>query len=102
MPLSKKKFVSKDLEKRTAPWYWIKDSKGYKSITVTLVFVSFWVTTFAYLVSLVDSVGDVKFREFDVGAVSSYLIPILGLYFGRKWTDAKILNQETKDENNSQ
>lgn len=101
MPLNKKKFVSKDLEKRTIPWYWIKDSKGYKSITVTLVFVSFWVTTFAYLVSLVDSVGDVKFREFDVGAVSAYLVPILGLYFGRKWTDAKTLNQETKDENNS-
>jgi hypothetical protein len=52
-------------------------------------------------VSLVDSVGDIKFREFDVGAVSAYLIPILGLYFGRKWTDSKT-NQEPKDENNGQ
>jgi hypothetical protein len=101
MPIAKKKFLSKELDKRTPPWYWIRDSRGYKSITVTLVFVSFWVTTFAYLVSLVDSVGDIKFREFDVGAVSAYLIPILGLYFGRKWTDSKT-NQEPKDENNGQ
>jgi hypothetical protein len=101
MPITKKKFLSKELDKRTPPWYWIKDSRGFKSITVTLVFVSFWVTTFAYLVSLVDSIGDIKFREFDVGAVSAYLIPILGLYFGRKWTDSKT-NQEPKDENNGQ
>lgn len=102
MPSVKKKFAPKESEKRVLPWYWIKDSKGYKSITVTLVFVSFWVTTFAYLVSLVDSIGDIKFREFDVGAVSAYLIPILGLYFGRKWTDSKTQNQEPKDEKDSQ
>ena len=70
-------------------WYWIKDTKGFGSVTVTLVFVSFWVTTLAYLASIVEHVGPVAVRQFDVAAASTYFIPILTLYFGRKFTDAK-------------
>lgn len=73
-------------------WYWIKDSKGYGSVTVTMVFISFWVTTFAYIASIVDKVGPVSVRPFDIGACSAYFIPILTLYFGRKFTDAKLLH----------
>jgi len=69
-------------------WYWIKDTKGYGSVTVTMVFVAFWVTTFAYIMSIIDHVGTVAVRQFDVAACSAYFIPILTLYFGRKWTDA--------------
>jgi hypothetical protein len=71
-------------------WYWIKDSKGFGSVTVTMVFVSFWVTTLAYLMSIVEHVGPVTIRTFDVAATSAYFIPILTLYFGRKWTEAKV------------
>lgn len=70
-------------------WYWIKDANGFGSVTVTMVFVSFWVTTLAYIASLVDHVGNVSIRPFDVAACGTYFIPILGLYFGRKFTDAK-------------
>jgi hypothetical protein len=70
-------------------WYWIKDTKGYGSVTVTMVFVAFWVTTLAYIVSLVEKIGGVTIRPFDVAACSAYFIPILTLYFGRKFTDAK-------------
>jgi len=69
-------------------WYWIKDTKGYGSVTVTMVFVAFWVTTLAYIASIVEKVGGVSIRSFDVGACSAYFIPILTLYFGRKWTDS--------------
>lgn len=72
-----------------ASWIWIKDTAGYPSVTVTFATVSFWVTTLLYLVSAVESVGSVHFRQFDVSAASAYFIPILTLYFGRKWTDAK-------------
>jgi hypothetical protein len=37
----------------------------------------------------VETVGSLHIRAFDVAACSSYLIPILSLYFGRKFTDAK-------------
>lgn len=74
-------------------WYWIKDSKGYGSVTVTMVFISFWVTTLAYVASIVDKVGPVSIRPFDIGACSAYFVPILTLYFGRKLTDAKLLGK---------
>lgn len=70
-------------------WYWIKDSKGYGSVTVTFLFIAFWVTTAAYVLSIVDHVGPVNIRAFDVAACSAYFIPILTLYFGRKWVDSK-------------
>ena len=70
-------------------WVWIKDTKGYGSVTTTLVFVSFWVTTVAYILSIFEKLGPVTVRPFDVAACSSYFIPVLTLYFGRKFTDAK-------------
>lgn len=72
-------------------WYWIKDSRGYGSVTTTLVFVSFWITTLAYVLSLFEKIGSVSIRPFDVGACASYFTPILALYFGRKATDAKFM-----------
>lgn len=82
------------------PWYILKDSRGLGSITVTLVLVSFWVTTAAYIGSMFEKIGDIEFREFDPAAVSAYLIPILSLYFGRKWTDLKMTQKQgEKNEN---
>lgn len=77
-------------EKRSGPWYWLSDTRGEKSITATLVFVSFLVTTLAFLFSTASKVGDIEFRAFDVAACSAYFVPILTLYFGRRWTDAKL------------
>ena len=76
-------------------WLWLKDSSGYPSVTVTLIAVSFWVTTFAYVASIFHKIGPVEIREFDVGACAAYFSPILALYFGRKFTDTKF--QPNKD-----
>ena len=70
-------------------WYWVKDSKGYGSVTVTFTLIAFWVTTLAYILSIVEKIGPVSIRPFDIAACSTYFIPILTLYFGRKYTDAK-------------
>lgn len=75
---------------KSEPWYWMRGDKGVASVSATLVFVSFLVTTVAYLFSTVEGIGDIKFREFDVAACSAYFVPILTLYFGRKWTDVKV------------
>lgn len=72
-----------------ASWIWLKDSAGFPSVTVTFATVSFWVTTLLYITSAVGKIGPVEFRPFDVAAASAYFVPILTLYFGRKWTDAK-------------
>lgn len=69
-------------------WYWIKDARGYGSVTTTLMFISFWITTIAYVLSMFDRIGPFSIRPFDVAACSSYFIPLLTLYFGRKATEA--------------
>ena len=86
-----------DITEVKPAWYWIKDSKGYGSVTATLAFVAFWVTTLAYILSIVDHIGSVSIRPFDVAACSAYFIPILTLYFGRKWTDANAKNGNSRD-----
>lgn len=70
-------------------WYWIKDTRGCASVSVTFATVAFWVTTIAYVLSMVEKIGPVSVRQFDVAACSAYLIPVLTLYFGRRATDAK-------------
>ncbi len=70
-------------------WIWIKDSRGYGSVTVTFVTIAFFVTTLAYVLSIVEKIGPVSIRPFDVAACGAYFVPVLTLYFGRKWTDAK-------------
>jgi hypothetical protein len=87
--MRKKKFKPSEKIEAKKPWYILKDSRGHGSVTVTLMLVSFWITTLAFIFSMIGSIGDVQFREFDAGAASAYLIPILTLYFGRKWTDSK-------------
>jgi hypothetical protein len=77
------------LEQAKSSWFWIKNSKGDASATITFTTIAFVVTTFAYLASIFESIGPVTFRPFDAAACSAYFVPILTLYFGRRWTEAK-------------
>lgn len=75
-------------------WYWIKDTKGNPSVSVTFATVAFWVTTFSFIISIVERIGPVSIRQFDVASCSAYLIPVLTLYFGRRATDAKYFSNK--------
>lgn len=70
-------------------WYWMKGSDGNASVSTTFVTIAFWITTLAYAASMIEKIGPVSFRQFDVGACSVYVIPLLTLYFGRRFTEAK-------------
>jgi hypothetical protein len=76
-------------EKVKSSWFWMKNSNGEASATITFTTISFVVTTLAYIASIFESIGPVSFRAFDAGACSAYFIPILTLYFGRRWTEAR-------------
>ena len=67
-------------------WIWIRDTNGRPSMSATFASVAFWITTLAYVLSMFESVGPLKFREFNVAACGAYLVPILTLYFSRRWT----------------
>jgi hypothetical protein len=69
---------------------WIHDTRGYPSLSVTLVVVSFIVTTVAYVLSIFDKVGPVSIRPFDVQACGIYMVPILAHYWARRQTDASL------------
>lgn len=71
-----------------APWFYVRDTRGYPSLSVTLVVVSFAVTTVAYVLSIFDHIGTIAIRPFDVAACSTYMIPCIAHYWARKQTDA--------------
>lgn len=76
-------------QENKAPWYWLRNEKGQKSITVTMLFVAFWATTLWYVASIFETIHGIKIRTFDAGSCAAYFVPLLTLYFGRKWTDIK-------------
>lgn len=74
---------------KPTPWWWMRNDKGAQSVSVTFATVSFIVTTLIYLGSAFEKIGPIAFRSFDVSAAAIYFVPVLSLYFGRKFTDAK-------------
>jgi hypothetical protein len=66
--------------------FWINDTTGNPSMSATFATIAFFVTTAIYVASIFEKIGPVSIRPFDSGAASAYLIPVLGLYFGRRWT----------------
>lgn len=78
---------------------WMKDSNGYPSISVTMLAISFWATTFAYIASIFSKIGPVEFKSFDSGACAAYFGLILGTYVARRATEAKWGNPNTASVN---
>lgn len=77
--------------------FWIKNTDGKPSISATFAVVAFSVSTFAYVAAIFEKIGPMSIRPFDSAACTAYLIPILGLYFGRRFTDAKVSPQAPDD-----
>lgn len=80
---------------------WLRDTSGEKSASLTFAVVAFCVTTIAYIGSFVGSIGPIKFTEFDAAACGAYLVPILTLYFSRRFTTEnfkKITSVEKNEE----
>lgn len=92
--MSDEKETPVKVETPKASWFWIKNSAGEASLSVTFLTVAFVVTTFNYIASMFETVGPLHVRPFDTGACSAYFIPLLTLYFGRRWTDAKFSSEK--------
>lgn len=68
---------------------WVKDSDGNPSVIVTLVILSFIVTSTAYLLAVVNTIGAVSIRPFDPLAAGSYFGAVLAAWTGHKWVNSK-------------
>lgn len=81
------------MAQKKVPGWLMRNSRGEPDAMWTLTFVAFVVTTFAYFVSAFSQiqVGDVliSFQAFDgLGYAAVVLVPLLGAYFGRRYTTA--------------
>ena len=81
---------NKEVKKKEKPQpskLWIIGTDGKASVSATFATIAFLATTAAYVASIVEAYGELKFRPFDVAACGAYMVPILSLYFGRRWTE---------------
>ena len=81
------KSTKKDLTKISR--LWVINTDGKPSISATFATIAFLTTTLVYIASVFEKIGPVTIRPFDAAVCSAYLVPIMGLYFGRRWTDSK-------------
>lgn len=77
------------------PWFWLKDDTGRKSITATVVMIAFLATTLNYLLSFLSPIFGHDFKVFDTAACSTYMIPVISMYVGRKLTDRHYDSKDT-------
>ena len=74
-------------KKSKMSWIWIKNTSGNPSMSATFATVAFVATTLIYIASVFEKIGPFSIRPFDPGVCSAYLIPVLGLYFSRRYTE---------------
>lgn len=85
-----------EIEKPKTYWFWMKNSKGEASASLTFMSVAFVVTTLVYILSIFETLGPITIRNFDVAAAGVYFVPLLSLYFGRRFTQARYSESNNK------
>lgn len=79
---------------------YLKNKDGQRSVSLTMVVVSFGVVTGWLVLWLVLASFGLTIPAFDATTAMAYLSPILMLYFGRKNTDARA-ESATKNSNSN-
>jgi hypothetical protein len=70
--------------------FWIKNTKGEKSASLTLVVITFCVIILHMLLSIVATpIFGIAIAPFQAAESMLVLTPLLGLYWGRRNTDLK-------------
>ena len=70
-------------------WYLLKDSEGKKSVSYTMLVLTFLVCTTWLSLSMFQKVFHLDVREFDASGATIWFAPIATLYFSRKWQQAQ-------------
>lgn len=91
---------TKPTKQKTPFTLWIRGQSGKPSISATFATVSFFTTTAVYIISIFEKIGPYAIRPFDSTACGIYLVPIMSLYFGRRWTDSKFGNTDSHNSEN--
>ena len=68
----------------------LKDSSNKPSATLTFAVITFTVVIINYILSIFEKIGPLNIRSFDATAASALLLPILSLYFSRRYVSDKV------------
>lgn len=90
--------TKKEIKTFAIPVPLLKQSDGKPSASFTMVFLAFNACLFWLTLSIIEGIGPVKVRAFDAGQAMTFLTPLLGLYFGRRFTDSKTQTSGESDE----
>lgn len=82
---------------------YLRNSNGQPSASLTMALVSFVLVTAWLVFWVVGTTFGLHVPAFDSTAAMGYMTPLLGLYFGRRWTDKDAIpasqsGQEDSDE----
>lgn len=76
---------------RWCPWWALRNSAGKKDVAMTLMIVAFMFSLLLAGLGAIENINlgnqSFNFRSFDMGFATTVLVPLVGLYFGRRWTD---------------
>jgi len=79
----------------------IKNSRGEKSGSFTFAAIAFTITSLSVILGILENVTfgefSISLRSIDAATITAYLFPIMGLYFGRRWTESKFHPDPTDD-----
>ena len=75
--------------------FWIKNTGGKPSASLTLVMVAFTVVMVWMVVSIFVNPFGIQTVPFNASEAMIVLTPLLGLYFGRRHTEKNVLGLST-------
>lgn len=78
-----------------AQWYLLRNSTGKKSVSYTMMVITFTVCTIWLSLSMFQKVFHLDVREFDATAATIWFAPLAGLYFGRRWQTTDVVGAAT-------
>lgn len=78
---------------KKVPFWMIRNSGGKKDVALTLMLATWVICCGLAIVGAIQTISyddkTVEFNEFDIGFASVVFVPLAGLYFGRRYTDAQ-------------
>jgi len=89
------------MKKKENKYMFLKDSKGQSSASFTFALIAFIITSLSVILGIFENVAigefSMSFRSLDASIITAYLVPVMTLYFGRRWTEAKFNNQKDEE-----
>lgn len=68
----------------------LSDSSGKPSLSFSMLIVAFSILMLWLALSVFEEIGGIPVRDFDGTTAMEVLSPLAALYFGRRWTGAKL------------